>query len=410
MIPDFGAASAANQSHPLPREGGGGEGRTHGADNDHGRKPVVIIGGGPVGMSLALALHQQGIVAEIHDQRARGAAAGDQRILALSHGSMQILSALGVWSQIKATPIANIHVSQSGAAGRTRISAAEEGVQALGYVAASSSIASALDAALSAANISFIGESRLLEAHSDDDKVVLTLSDGSVEAALVAYAEGRIGDTDSAVRERNYAQHALICQLTPARPHQGTAWERFTPHGPFALLPFENDYAAVYVCKPEDAERLKTLPDAELLAHLQGEFGSRVQFSAVKGRFIYPLGLRYREHPTAQRQVWLGNAAQTLHPVAGQGFNLALRDCMALANCLTDIADPGTPDVLARYAAHRKLDRSGTIGITDSLIRVFSNDHFLLKHARGTGLIALDMLPPLRSFLARRMMFGARAW
>jgi 2-octaprenyl-6-methoxyphenol hydroxylase len=370
---------------------------------------VVIVGGGPVGMSLALALHKQDIATEIHDLRPRGAAAGDQRILALSHGSKQILSALGIWAQIKATPITNIHVSQRGAAGRTKISAREEGVDALGYVASSSSIATALDAALQAANISYIGESRLLDAQASDDKVVLNCSDGSVESALVAYAEGRIGE-EADVIERDYDQHALICRLTPAAPHQGTAWERFTSHGPFALLPHEGDYAAVYTCAPSEAERLKALSDEALLAHLQDEFGPRVQFSAVHSRFIYPLGLRYRAQPTAQRQVWLGNAAQTLHPVAGQGFNLALRDCMALAQTLSGTADPGASEVLARYAANRKLDRCGTIGITDGLIRVFSNDDFLLRHARGAALIALDMLPPLRSFLARRMMFGARAW
>ncbi|HWV19250.1 MAG TPA: FAD-dependent monooxygenase [Rhodocyclaceae bacterium] len=372
-------------------------------------KPVVIVGGGPVGMSLALALHKQGIAAEIHDLRPRGAAAGDQRILALSHGSMQILSGLGVWAQIKATPIRNIHVSQRGAAGRTKISAQEEKVEALGYVASSSSIATALDTALSEAGISFCGESRLLDAVPGQESIALNLSSGSIEARLAAYAEGKIGEAAEVV-ERDYGQHALICRLTPARPHQGTAWERFTSHGPFALLPFENDYAAVYVCKPADAERLQAMPDAELLSHLQEEFGPRVQFTAVQGRFIYPLGLRYRQQPTTQRQVWLGNAAQTLHPVAGQGFNLALRDCMALAHCLSGAADVGAPAVLARYAAQRRLDRSGTIGITDGLIRVFSNDDFLLKHARGAALIALDMLPPLRSFLARRMMFGARAW
>jgi len=372
-------------------------------------KPLVIVGGGPVGMSLALALHKQGIAAEIHDLRPRGAAAGDQRILALSHGSMQILSALGVWPQIKATPITNIHVSQRGAAGRTRISAQEEKVEALGYVASSSSIATALDRALDEASILFCGESRLLDAAPGEDSITLALNDGDIQAKLVAYAEGRIGEGAEVVA-RDYDQHALICQLTPVRPHQGTAWERFTSHGPFALLPFGNDYAAVYVCKPEEAERLQALADAELLAHLQAEFGARVQFSAVTGRFVFPLGLRYREHPTARRQVWLGNAAQTLHPVAGQGFNLALRDCMALANCLREAADPSAPEALVRYAASRKLDRSGTIGITDGLIRVFSNDHFLLKHARGAGLVALDLLPPLRSFLARRMMFGARAW
>lgn len=372
-------------------------------------QPVVIVGGGPVGMALALALHKQGVAAEIHDLRERGAAAGDRRILALSHGSQQILASLGVWQQVAATSITQIHVSQSGAAGRTKISAQEEGLTALGHVASSSSIASALDQALSAAHIPYFGNSRLLGAQAGEGVVALDCSEGRLETKLVAYAEGRIGD-DAQVVERDYDQHALICRLTPAAHHQGTAWERFTAHGPFALLPFERDYAAVYTCTPAEAERLKLLPDAELLAHLQQAFGPRVQFTAVQDRFIFPLGLRYREQPTAERQVWLGNAAQTLHPVAGQGFNLALRDCMALAHCLTGAADPGAAEVLARYAANRKLDRSGTIGITDGLIRIFSNDNFLLKHARGAGLIALDLLPPLRSFLARRMMFGARAW
>ena len=372
-------------------------------------KPVVVVGGGPVGMALALALHQQGIASEIHDIRPRGAAAGDQRILALSHGSRQILTALGVWSEIQATAITDIHVSQRGGAGRTKISAREQGVDALGHVASSSSIATALDKALSAANIPYVGDSRLLDAVPSAASITLNCSDGSLETPLLAYAEGRIGEGAEVV-ERDYGQHALICRLTPTAPHGGTAWERFTAHGPFALLPHDNDYAAVYTCSPAEAERLAKLPDGELLAHLQAEFGPRVQFTQVQNRFIYPLGLRYRSQPTAQRQVWLGNAAQTLHPVAGQGFNLALRDCMALANVMAGATDPGAPEVLARYAADRKLDRCGTIGITDTLIRVFSNDHPVLRHMRGAGLVALDLLPPLRSFLARRMMFGARAW
>lgn len=372
---------------------------------------VVIIGGGPVGMSLALALHQQGVRSEIHDTRPRGAAIGDQRILALSHGTQQTLTQLGVWAQIGATDIRNIHVSQKGGAGRTRISAADEGVAALGHVASSSSLARALDQALQAAGIPFHGESTLLEATPNEAAIRLQCSDLTLTAPLVAYAEGRIDATDTThIVERDYAQHALICRLTPAQPHQGTAWERFTPHGPFALLPFEGDYAAVYTCAPAEAERLKALPDSALLAHLQAEFGPRVQFTAIQNRFIYPLGLRYRPEPVAQRQVWLGNAAQTLHPVAGQGFNLALRDCMALAQALSGASDPGAASVLAAYAASRRLDRRSTIGTTDSLIRIFSNDNPLLRHARGAALIALDLLPTARHFLARRMMFGARAW
>lgn len=403
---ESGAASAANPGHALPPgEGQGGR--------------VIIVGGGPVGMSLALALHQQGIASEIHDTRPRGAAAGDQRILALSHGTQQTLAQLGVWSEIQASPITTIHVSQRGAAGRTLIHAHEEGVPALGYVASSSVLAQALDKALLAADIPFHGDSTLLEATPGNDSIHLQCSDGEQSAQLVAYAEGRIEDPTpeagqvaprSNVVVRDYGQHALICRVTPAQPHGGTAWERFTAHGPFALLPFERDYAMVYTCAPADAARLKDLSDEALLAHLQAEFGPRVQFASIRNRFIYPLGLRYRSEPVGARQVWLGNAAQTLHPVAGQGFNLALRDCMALAQALTDAADPGAPEVLTNYAARRRMDRRGTIGMTDSLIRIFSNEDPLLKHVRGAGLIALDMFPPLRSFLARRMMYGARAW
>lgn len=372
-------------------------------------KDVIIVGGGPVGMSLALALHQQGIAAEIHDARPRGAAAGDQRVLALSHGSQQILNELGAWPQIRATSITDIHVSQRDGLGRTRIRAAEEKVAALGYVASAASIATALDQALLEANIPYVGESRLLSATANDEAVSLECSDGSITTKLLAYAEGRIDEAEKIV-VKDYAQHALICRLTPQEPHQGRAWERFTAHGPFALLPHDNDYAAVYTCAPQEAERLQCMSDQMLLEHLQTEFGGRVRFSSIGQRVVFPLGLRYRQSPVAERQVWLGNAAQTLHPVAGQGFNLALRDCMALAHCLNSSSDPGATSVLAHYAAARRLDRRGTIGITDSLIEVFSNDNPLLHHVRGAALLALDMLPPLRSFLARRMMFGARAW
>lgn len=373
---------------------------------------VVIIGGGPVGMSLALALHRQGVPSEIHDMRPRSATAGaigDQRILALSHGSQQTLARLGVWQDVRATPITDIHVSQRGGAGRTRIAARDEGVAALGHVTSSGSLSAALDKALTAADIPYIGESKLLDVTPQSAGIALDFSNGRTTAPLVAYAEGRIEGAPNVV-ERDYDQHALICQLTSAEPHNGTAWERFTPHGPFALLPYENVYAAVYTCTPLQAEILIAMTDAELLDFLQREFGPRVRFTRVQNRFVYPLGLRYRREPTSLRQAWLGNAAQTLHPVAGQGFNLALRDCVALAEALTGQPDPGAAPVLARYAAGRRLDRYGTIGVTDGLIRLFSNDNPILRHLRGAGLLGLDLFPPARHFLARRMMFGARAW
>src|SRR5574338_74238 len=198
---------------------------------------------------------------------------------------------------------------------------------------------------------------------------------------------------------------------TPASGHGNVAWERFTPAGPVALLPCDQRYAVVHTAPPQEAETLLALSDGAYLERLTEHFGGRVRFTAVSRRHRYPLGLRYRRDPVGARTVWLGNAAQTLHPVAGQGFNLALRDVWALAELLRRHGgDPGDAALLTRYGAERRLDRLGTIGFTNSLVRLFSNDNPLLRHARGTGLLALDLFPPLRHFLAKRMMFGARAW
>jgi 2-octaprenyl-6-methoxyphenol hydroxylase len=205
----------------------------------------------------------------------------------------------------------------------------------------------------------------------------------------------------------------VLCTASTREPHHHVAWERFTPDGPLALLPFGNEYAVVFTCVADEAVQLAALDDAAFLARLQAQFGTRLTFTATGPRASFPLGLRYREHIVAERQVWIGNAAQTLHPVAGQGFNLALRDIWDLARTLADplyAGDPGDPARLARYAQSRRLDRRGAIGFTDGLIRIFSNDFAPLAHARGAALLALDLFPPARSFVARRMMFGARAW
>jgi len=357
-------------------------------------EPVLIIGGGPAGMALALALHRGGVASRIVDARPRGAAQNDGRILALSHGSRLSLEMLGVWQDIPHTPITTIHISHAGGLGRTLIRAEEENVPALGYVLAAGDLAAALDRALAATDIVYQDNSS---------------APGQADAALTVHAEGRIADGDD-IRTHDYDQHAVICTAHAAARHGGIAWERFTPQGPVALLPYGDEYAVVLTCPAADSERIAALDDAAFLTLLQQRFGPRVTLASVTPRLIYPLGLRVRRNPVAERAVWIGNAAQTLHPVAGQGFNLALRDIMELAATLTDAVDPGAAALLARYAARRRLDRAGTIGFTDGLARLFSNAVPPLLHARGAGLLVLDLLPPVRSFVARRMMFGARGW
>lgn len=372
--------------------------------------PVAIVGGGPVGMSLGLALQKLGVAAEIFDARERGAGLGDRRILALSHGTQQTMAWLGAWQGIDATPIETIHVSQRGRAGRTIIRASDEGVPALGHVVSMHELYKTLDAAVTRAGIAYHDNARVSAVAPDADRATFTAGDAQSSAQLVAYAEGVVDDK-ARIRRRDYQQHALTALVTVEGAAPRTAWERFTPEGPLALLPFGQAYALVQTCTPERAAELAKMPAAEFLAQLQQRFGSRLRFVGAAGpRHSFALGLRYRRTAIAERQVWLGNAAQTLHPVAGQGFNLALRDVRALAHRIASVKDCGSADVLQAYARERRIDRHSVIGFTDTLVRLFSNDVALLGHLRGAGLTALDLLPTARSLIARRMMFGARAW
>ena len=356
---------------------------------------VAIAGGGPAGMALALSLRLKGIEPEIFEARAREAVRHDQRVLALSDGSRQILDWLGAWADLPKTAIKTIHVSQRGGFGRTVLCAGELGVPALGWVVAASDLIAALDAAVTAQGI----------VYRESQTIVAADTAGF---PLTAFAEGRV--ETGAGSARDYGQHAVLCNVEVAEPHRNVAWERFTGEGPLALLPLGERYSVVLTCADAVLDEVRALDDAAFLALLQKRFGTRHRFVSTTPRVAYPLGLRYRPHPVAERQVWLGNAAQTLHPVAGQGFNLALRDIWELTQALAGAADPGAPDVLAAYAAGRQADRRGAIGFTDLLILGFGNDFPPLRHARGAGLLALDMLPALRGFVAKRMIFGARAW
>jgi 2-octaprenyl-6-methoxyphenol hydroxylase len=351
-------------------------------------------------MALALALRLHGVAAGIFEARTRAAVGLDTRVLALSDGARQILDWLGVWSGLAATPIETIHVSQRGGFGRTCLRAAELDLNALGWVLPASALIAALDAAVTNAGI-FYRENARVDPGAQE-------SAAGTNPRLTAFAEGTVEATAGSLRD--YGQHAVLCAVKVAAPHGNVAYERFTNEGPVALLPLGDHYAVILTCPDERAAAVTALDDPDFLALLQKRFGTRHRFTAAGPRSSYPLGLRYRKSPVAERRVWIGNAAQTLHPVAGQGFNLALRDIWELARQLAGAADPGAPEVLAAYARGRETDRRGAIGFTDLLIDSFSTGFAPLRHARGAGLLALDLAPSLRAFVARRMIYGARAW
>ncbi|HNV91647.1 MAG TPA: FAD-dependent monooxygenase, partial [Thauera aminoaromatica] len=296
---------------------------------------LLIVGAGPVGLALALALKDAGLDIVLADARAREAVARDPRDLALAHGTRLTLQRLGVWDGLPTTAIQHIHISHQGGLGRTLIDAAEHELPALGYVASAGALATALRKAVDAAGIPVFDETEITNLAAGEDDVIASLADTgrpapTLRARLAACAEGGLRAGDPNVVEHDYGQHALIADVQVAGGHRHTAFERFTPQGPVALLPKGEGYALVHVARPETADELLALDDAAYLARLQAHIGGRARLTGVGPRLRYPLVLRYRRSTIAQRTVWLGNAAQTLHPVAGQGFNLALRDVWAL--------------------------------------------------------------------------------
>jgi 2-octaprenyl-6-methoxyphenol hydroxylase len=364
---------------------------------------VAIAGGGPVGCALALALSGSTVqVARIADET--GAA---DRPIALSYGSRLILERLAAWNSFASTAIETIHVSQQGF-GRTVMRSTDYGLPALGYVTSYSELVARL-----ADRTPAISGSLKSWEHSGGG-IVLRLSVGGGEARmrarLLVLADGGLNRDAGCVTD--YRQRAIVAEVAAEHAKTGTAWERFTAEGPLALLPFGDRYALVWSTSPATAEELQGLHDAEFLARLRQAFGGRLgDFRSTGPRSTFPLSLRRSAVQASPRVLAIGNAAQTLHPVAGQGLNLGLRDAWELARMLLDAANEeiGAPAFVARYARSRDLDRRAGIGFTDFLVRMFSNSVTPLALARGAGLAVLDILPPVRHFLARRMIFGARA-
>jgi 2-octaprenyl-6-methoxyphenol hydroxylase len=380
---------------------------------DEGMSAVLIVGAGPVGAVCALALQQQGIAARVREAQPADARA-DSRTLALSHGSRLILDRLGVWSRLEdVTPITRIHISQRGALGVARLSADEVKVPALGYVLPYAALTAALKQALADAAIAVDYGVAVERIEPGAEVATLHAADGSLHAApLVVVADGGRGETVPKPKfERDYDQMAVVCEVQTELPHANQAYERFTPEGPAALLPKGDRYALVWTANREDAERIAQFADAEFLAALYRHFGGRQgRFLSASPRKTFPLKLAWTGSEAADRVVRIGNAAQTLHPVAGQGFNIGLRDAWELASLGGDMPREalGSAAMLRAYARGRRADVLGGVGCTDYRVRVFSNDIAPLRHARGLGLLAPEVLPPLKRFVARRMIFGAR--
>lgn len=382
---------------------------------------IAIVGGGPVGAALSLALRHTDLRVTVLE--ARSEHASDPRPIALSHGSRLLLQRLGAWQAIETTtaptPISNIHVSQRGSFGRVAISAADAAVPALGYVldyhAISAALADAAKYASSDTGADYREGARVTSVHRDGDIQRIAYSrDGTaatLTARLAVVADG--GDIEglAALKSVDYAQHALTARVRTALPHQHVAYERFTPEGPLALLPFGDEMALVWTLTPARAAELQAADDKVFLAALRAAFGTRLgDFNAVTQRACYPLTLRYSATATAPGVITIGNAAQTLHPVAGQGLNLGLRDAWELAQLLRAIPAQAlaNQEATRAYRVRRRFDRNATVAATHGLVRLFSNDFFLFNVLRGAGMTLLGNLAPARDLLARRMIFGIR--
>ena len=380
-------------------------------------RDILIQGGGPVGLACAAWCLQKYPEAKItlldrNPLDDADLAAADSRGIALSHGSKILLDTIHAWPS-ECADIHRVHVSQAGRFGRALMTREELQQDALGHIIRYRDIHLALRQALRViqkTSPNFVWQ------HIQDDH-----EPSSNNAKCIVHAEGGLFKTQDWVESgRDYGQSALVglVEVENAAPHQ--AWERFTAEGPLAVLPSHygpNILNLVWCGSPESSQYRLQLNDVEFLVSLQNAFGSRIgRFLKISDRRLYELGLNYRKQITKDNEVWIGNAAQTLHPVAGQGLNLGLRDAYLLAEKLVEVIARPTEEhslvniqhALENYAQSRKIDRTATIGLTDFMARVFTSNLAPVVLARGLALSALQWLPPVKTALARQMMFGRR--
>jgi 2-octaprenyl-6-methoxyphenol hydroxylase len=385
---------------------------------------LLIVGGGMVGASLARAVSGLGLrigVVEAYALEASAQPSFDDRVIALSWGSRLILQGIGIWPAMAeaAEPINKIHISDRGHFGFTHLDSVKEGVEALGYVVTASAMGEVLQRDLSdQEDVTFICPAKLTSFTVESEQVKINLEqEGGVSqytARLLVAADG--GDSQVRqllgipLKESEYGQTAIIANLTASEPHRGVAYERFTDSGPLAMLPMtEGRISMVWTAKDDQVDALMGLDDEAFLEQLQLRFGYRLgPFESIGKRVAYPLRLRQVTEQVRSRVALIGNAAHTIHPVTGQGFNLGLRDVAVLADLLGDASleqkDLGEMSLLNAYASWRRRDQQAVAWITDSLARLFANPLGPLRLGRNLGLLGLDGVPSLKHLVAKQFM------
>ncbi|GIU31903.1 2-octaprenyl-6-methoxyphenyl hydroxylase [Shewanella schlegeliana] len=414
---------------------------------------IAIVGGAMAGATLALGLAQ--LVQELKLDAANSSQplkialieahkpsnehpGFDARSIAISHGSIFQLQQLGLWQHLDslATPISNIHVSDRGHFGMTELNSESFHLPYLGQVVELEAVGNKLFSLLEKSDIALYCPNKLQSIEASMDSQLLTLEDGQqIAAKLVVAADGVNSKVRQAFKQPleqiDFGQSAIIANIHTEQPHEGWAYERFTQTGPLALLPMadsngESRLSLVWALPPGEAERLLTAPKSEFIDKLQQAFGYRAgRFIDIGNRFSYPLLLSYMPRPIYHRTVFLGNAAQTLHPIAGQGFNLGLRDVVCLIDVvkqelaktqlsertltnsggeLVSTVDLGSTALTHGYLERRNADRQGTMNSIEFLVRGFSNDHWPLVIGRNLGLRLLSWFPPLKAPVAQKAM------
>jgi 2-octaprenyl-6-methoxyphenol hydroxylase len=388
------------------------------------RYDVIIVGGGMVGASLACALSGQGLriaIVEAVQPGVRDEPGYDERAIALAYGTKRIFCGLQLWDELAgaATPIHRIHVSDRGHFGMTRMDRSEEGLPALGYIVPARVIVQVLNEAVSRReDVDYRCPASVTAVRRTGDEVQVDIIQDDVPETLSARLLVAADGVNSIIRERfgidslesDYEQAAIVTNVTPQLPHRNIAYERFTDTGPMALLPMtEQRCAVVWTVASDQADGIMALDDDTFLERLQERFGFRLgRLEHVGLRQAWPLKLLQARESVRERLALVGNAAHTLHPIAGQGFNLGARDVAVLAEVLVDAVrngqDPGALEVLNRYAEWQHADHQSVTVFTDGLVRLFTMPMPALGMARTAGMLALDLLPPAKRLLTRMTM------